>query len=233
MVKKRIKRFQDDQKGSTLIIVVIIIMVLTSIGLYGLTATGVEIASSTSEKRDKIEFANAEAGLRFAINYFEPIYENSNKKAVLGLLYPSIENEFDVNGRPTTLSQAIDGTIDVLYSPNAAGTALRDYLPAQLSSAFVVFDYSVGGARVARVEIKAIQLNPIIIAGLSNKANDVPLQRHMTAAPPNYDRDRYKSRNFQITSTALASDGTISNTTVASGVVVAAEIAKFNQYNNL
>jgi hypothetical protein len=233
MIKKCSNVFCDDQQGSALIIVVIIIMVLTSIGLYGLTTTSVEIASSTSEKRDKNEYANAEAGLKFAIAYFEPIYSNSDEKEAPSALYSTIGFQFDSDKRPSTLSRANDGTIDVLYSPNAAGRALRDYEPDILNTAYVVFDYAVGGVRIARVEIKAIQQNPANIDVLSDKANDVPRERHMSAAPPNYDSDKYKSRNFMITSTALDSLGTVSNTTVASGVVVAAEIAKFNQYNNL
>jgi hypothetical protein len=162
MIKNCSNVFCDDQKGSALIIVVIIIMVLTSIGLYGLTTTSVEIASSTSEKRDKNEFANADAGLRFAIAYFEPIYENTNKKAAAGALYSNIGLQLDNDKRPATLSRANDGTIDVLYSPNAAGRALRDYEPDILNTAYVIFDYSVGGVRVARIEIKAIQQNPEI-----------------------------------------------------------------------
>jgi hypothetical protein len=223
----------DDQKGSALIIVVIIIMVLTSIGIYGLSTTSIEIATATSERTDKREFANADAGLRFAIAYFVPIYENTNKKEVPSALYSSVGAEFDNDGRPATLARANDGTIDVLYSPNGPGTALRDYLPDLLSSSYVVFDYALDGVRIARIEIKAIQLNPIKIEGLSDKINETPRERHMTAAPPYYDSDKYKSRNFEIVSTSLRPDGTISNTTFATGVAVAAEISKFNQYNHL
>jgi hypothetical protein len=121
----------------------------------------------------------------------------------------------------------------VLYTPNSGGTALRDYSPDELSSSYVAFDYSVDGVRIARIEIKAIQKTQVSISALTSKANDVPSRSHLTAAPPGYDVDAYKSRNFCITSTALKSDGTLSNISVQSGVWIPAELSKFNQFKTL
>jgi Tfp pilus assembly protein PilX len=219
MNKGNTGRLLNDERGSTLIIVVIIIMVLTSLGLYGLTATSTGILSSATETRDRENFSNADSGLKFAIKNFNAIYSNSNNAG--GELYCRTPRAG--NGMPVRLSMGDGGVIVVTNSPCADGadfTALRDLA---INTGYVIFDYEVNGVFVARIEIKAIMRNPASISDLSNSANNIPAQLHLSPPPSGYDSNEFKSRNYCITSTALDAQGDLTNTTVQEGVVMVAQ----------
>jgi hypothetical protein len=104
-------------------------------------------------------------------------------------------------------------------------TPLRDMTPPTmlLSAGNVVFNFALNNIAIARVEIKAIMLNPVNIASLTAMANNVPREQHLSPAPFGFDRDEYKSRNYCITSTALDTQGNLTSTIIQSGVVVAAQ----------
>lgn len=208
-----------NEKGNMLIVVVVIIMVLTSLALYGLTATNIEITASGSERRDKELFANAESGLKFAIANFNLIYNNSDNNE--GFLYCS--TKFDSDGNPVSISMGNGGMLSALTdacSDSPDTTSLRN-LPIDTGS--VVFDHEVNGTRTARIEIRAIMRNPSAIANLSPVANDVPRRPHLSFPPSGFDSNEYKSRNYCITSTALDNGGNLSSTVVQCGIVVAAQ----------
>lgn len=219
MKRRRSQTPLNDEKGNMLIIVVVIIMVLTSLGLYGLSATSIEIAASGSERRDKENFANAESGLKFAIANFNLIYNNSDNND--GFLYCSVQADED--GNPVTLSMGNAGIITTANTPCPGTPVITALRSLPIATGSVMFDYAINGTRIARVEIRSIMLNPAPIAGLSAMANDVPSRLHLSFAPAGFDSNEYKSRNYCITSTALDSQGNLSSSIVQSGIVIAAQ----------
>lgn len=207
----------QKEDGYMLIVVVLILVVLTSLGLYQLSATSIGIMSSATEKRDNTYLANAEQGLKFAIVNFAALYNNTDN-ASGGLFCDST----DITD-PVYLSMGTGGGLVSENNPCDGSTAATPLRDQGLATGKAFFDYVVDGTPVALVEIRAIMNSVVTVPGLTTAANDVPVQLHLSSAPQGYSVDRYKSRNYCITSTALDSDGNPVSHIVQGGVVMAVE----------
>jgi hypothetical protein len=125
------------------------------------------------------------------------------------------------SGLPVSLAMGDNGLIvssNNSMCSNSSYTPLRDMI-SPLSAGYVMFDYSVDGVRIARIEIKAIMLNPVTVSTLSTAANNIPKKLHISPATSGYDSNEYRSRNYCITSTALDPLGNLTNMIVQGGVV--------------
>lgn len=200
-----------------LLVVVMILVVLTSLGLYQLTATSIGIMSSATEKRDNTFLANAEQGLKFAIVNFAALYNNTDNSG--GGLFCDGADISD----PVHLSMGTSGVIVSENNPCGGSTAATPLRDQSLAAGCVFFDYVADGEPVALVEIRAIMNSQVSVPGLTTAANDVPVQLHLSFAPQGYSVDRYKSRNYCITSTALDPDGNPVSHIVQAGVVMPVE----------
>lgn len=210
-MKSRIDNQLINEKGNILIICVVIIMILTSLGIYGLNSTMTELSISGSDKRENTNFQNAETGLRFAMAYFKLIYQNDDNNG--NPIYSSnatgtgIGGNFSINGGQLTFTALPSNPIIV---------ALRDMPLGQGGVMFTYVDNT--NTPIARIEIRDICLNPTNIGSLSAFANSVPVALHLTDPPPGSDPGTFDGRCYCITSTALDADGNATATIIQSGV---------------
>lgn len=206
---------RNHERGNILIVCVVIIMILTSLGIYALNSTTVELAMSASDRREAVNFQNAEAGLRFAISHFKLIYENDDRAG--NILYNADANGTGIGG---TLN-IVNGVLTISGVPAGTPTPLRDMVVGQSG---VVFTYAdANNTPLARIEVRDVVRAPLNIAALSTFANNVPAFRHLSEPPPGYDSGQWDGRNYVITSTAIGAGGAVTNTTVQCGIKTAAQ----------
>jgi hypothetical protein len=203
----------NKEKGNILIICVVIIMILTSLGIYGLNSTSVELAMSGSDKRESTNFQNAEAGLKFAIAHFKLIHTNDDNTG--NPLYRADANGTGIGGNLSV----VGGQLIATDTPAGTLTPLRDMA---VGSGGVRFNYINNNIPIALIEIRDIARNPINIVALSTFANSVPAFPHLSDAPSGYDSSQFYGRNYCITSTALDSTGAATSNTVQCGIKIAA-----------
>jgi len=207
---------KDHERGNILIVCVVIIMILTSLGIYALNSTTIELTMSASDRREAENFQNAEAGLRFAISHFKLIYENNDRAG--NILYNADANGTGIGG---TLS-IVNGVLTISGVPAGTPTPLRDMI--NVGQTGVVFTYAnANGIPLARIEIRDVARVPQNIAALSTFANSVPAFPHLSDPPPGYDSGQWDGRNYVITATALGAGGAATNTTVQCGIKTAAQ----------
>lgn len=217
MIKTLDSKQKGHERGNILIVCVVIIMILTSLGIYALNSTTMELAMSASDRREAVNFQNAETGLRFAISHFKLIYENDDRNG--NVLYNANADGTGI-GIGGVVS-VVDGVLTISEVPSGAPLPLRDMTVGQGG---VVFSYAdTAGTPVARIEIRDVARVPLNIAALSTFANSVPAFPHLSDPPPGYDSSQWDGRNYVITSTAIAEGGAITNTTVQCGIKTAAQ----------
>lgn len=238
-----------NDKGNILIICVVIIMILTSLGIFALNSTTVELTMAGRERQENINFQNAEAGMRFAKTNFMGIYSNTDSNGnPIYTTDPTIPQPnppqngpgfgsivtFSIVNNVAIFAAATTGINKV---PDGTNIPLRDMLPG---TGAVAFQYNnQNNIPVALIEIREILLfnaaNPTAkditvvdtrttsvasrFSLLSSKANDIPNYSILGPAPVNYD-DKYYGRNYMITSTALTAAGVLTNTSVQIGATV-------------
>lgn len=204
-----------NNKGNVLIICVVLIMILTSLGIYGLNSTITELSMSGSDKRESTNFQNAETGLRFAISHFKLIYENDDNNG--NPLYRSDANGTGIGGNLTVT----EGQLTASELPeDSTIVALRDMPVGQGGLLFTYVNNTA--TPISLIEIRDIARTPQPIAALSTFANSVPAFPHLSDAPSGYDSSLFDGRNYVITSTALDRDGTATSTIVQCGIKMAA-----------
>lgn len=212
-LKFAVKKFENE-RGNILIVCVVIIMILTSLGIYALNSTSIELSMAASDRRETIVFQNAEAGMRFAIAHFKLIYNNDDNNG--NPLYRADANGTGIGGYIKTAV----GALTITDVPAGTLLALRD-MPLGLGG--VVFTYRDNiDNPVARIEIRDVARVPSNIAALSSYANSVPTFPHLSDPPTGYDSSLYDGRNYVITSTGMDDAGNLSGTTVQCGVKAAA-----------
>lgn len=218
-----IEKFRHET-GSTLLICLLVIMVLTTLALFGLQSATFEINASAAYRREKTNFTNAETGMKFAIAYFKLIYNNATGQSGSGKLYTE-----DSTGIGRSGDVYINSSGGLTVSSLPAGDTDTSLQSMPLGTGAVVLKYmaedpgnTTSYIPIARVEIRAIMVSPPAISGLSSDANNVPGKFHLGPAPEGYSNTLFASRNYIITSTALDKDGDATNTTLQCGVYVAA-----------
>lgn len=212
----------NNERGSILLFTIIIVMVLTMAGMFSLNLTTFELETAGNCKRSKLDFQRAEMGINYALLNFQLIYTNSDGAG--GILYRGGDCGILFDG-----STGTDGNVSFGVDP------LRD-LP--LTTGFVKFDYSLNPTalkpeKIAKVEIRSILLASTTISGLSAGGNSVPSMLHLGPAPEDYDKDKYYSRRYVITSTAYDTSGVLSGTRVQCGTDIAALKDTVSHYKNL
>lgn len=235
MERKSPDRIVQNERGNILIICVVILMILTSLGIYALNSTTVEITMAGRDKQEAINFQNAEAGMRFAMTHFMAIYNNNNGAGVpiyTTLVGLAANNNGPGVGGIVSYSTAT-GSVVLTASNRPTGNTipLRDMNPG---TGAVAFQYSdPDGTPIALIEIKDILSNTtgnpsafdvtinMSEALLANTiaarvqlftpfANNVPNYSHIGSPPEGYG-DAYVSRNYMITSTPLTRTGGVVN----------------------
>lgn len=232
-----------NDRGNILIICVVIIMILTSLGLYSLSSTNVELTMAGRDKQENINFQRAEEGMRFAQAQFMSIYRNQDSNG--NPLYTSDpttqNNPLDGPGFGGVVSFAIVASNLVLTATNPPlgnPLALRDM---NLGTGAIAFQYNnQNNIPVALIEIRDILFfnantptaKDITIEDerensvaktfqlLTPFANLIPNESHLGPPPLDYD-DTFKGRNYLITSTALTNGGILTGSQVQVGVKVA------------
>ena len=210
------QRLSND-RGNMLIICVVIIMILTSLGIYALNSTTVELTVAGVDKREKTNLMNAERGLKFAIAHFKLIFTNDDESG--NILY---NVDATGTGRGGTLAIVNTAGVDQLTItdvPTGLPTALRDMDPG----CGLVLTYADNGVALAMIEVRDIVTNPTPVAGLSTFANAGLAKSHLSEAPEGYDSSKFNGRNYVITSTALDAAGAPTNAVVQCGIRIAQE----------
>lgn len=226
MERKNSVQKRLDDKGNILIICVVIIMILTSLGIYALNSTTIELTMSGADRRENSNFQNAESGLKFAIANFKIIYENNDRAG--NILYRQINSATGIGGligfnpapAPTSSLIGIINPTSPTNIPVANRIPLRD-MPLDTAGG-VIFTYTENNIPVALIEIRAIQRNPINNTDMTPLANSIPVQPHLSDAPDGFDPALFDGRNYIITSTAINTAGTTTGTTVQTGINIAA-----------
>lgn len=67
-----------NARGNILVVCVVIIMILTSLGIFAINSTVVELNMASRDRLENTSFQNAEAGMRFALTNFMNIYKNED-----------------------------------------------------------------------------------------------------------------------------------------------------------
>ncbi len=218
-----------NENGNILIVCVVLIMILTSLGIYALNSTNTELTMSAADRRENSNFQNAETGLKFAIANFKLIYENTDYNGnVLYTVSNNLGSGGNIGFNPVAPPWAagtgpLTGIINPLGPPvltAAQTTPLRD-MP--LNTGAIIFTYTANNTPIALIEIRAIFLTPTNNNALTALANSIPAATHLTDAPDGFDSSLFDGRNYIITSTGINSSGTLSGTTLQSGVKIAAQ----------
>lgn len=225
-----------SEKGNALLITIVIIMILTSLGIFALQSTTYEIDTSAAEKREKTNFFNAETGLKFAVSYFKLIYSNETDTTTL----PPPIYALDATGVGVGALVSINAGNLASTTVFNSGSNITSLQNMAIGTGGVVFTYTAPdpdnaavNIPIARIEIRAIMLNPPAIATLSTEANNVPSRFHLGPAPEGYSNTLFAARNYCITSTALNLDGSTTNSILQCGIVIAALRNSVSQFQGL
>lgn len=158
-----------NDKGNILIICVVILMILTSLGIFALNSTTVELTMAGRERQENINFQNAEAGMRFAKINFMDIYENTDSNGnPIYTTDPTISQPTPPNppqngpGFGSIVSLSIVNNFAIFAAatsginkvPDGINIPLRDMLPG---TGAVAFQYNnQNNIPVALIEIREI-----------------------------------------------------------------------------
>lgn len=200
------------QEGSILLIVLMLLLLITLIGMSAIENGVNEMRISRFDRIAKRNFYNAEAGLNEAVAGFERIYTNSP-----------------------------DAAGERLYPLSDALLPLRDRV---MESAGVAFASPLrsNGIPVAWIEVRSVLLKGNkLSAGLRASAEAVPSMPHIGPAPPGFDENKYRSRHYAITATAIDParydtanpTASLTGVTLQAGVVMAEEAAKVQHLTEL
>jgi len=201
-----------NEKGSILLIVLILLLLITIIGMSAIDNSISEMRIARFDRLAKRNFYNAEAGLYDAVADFERIYTNSSDTGG-NRLYPLTD----------TLPPLRDRELDT------AGISF-------------VSPVQANGIPVAWIEVRSVLLKANQkSAGLGTGAEQVPSMMHIGPAPEGFDENKYRSRHYAITATAIdpaTYDATnpsaaLTNVILQSGVVMAEETTKVKHLSDL
>lgn len=221
-----LQRITND-KGNILIICVVILMILTSLGIYALNSTTIELTMAGADRRESSNTQNAEAGLKFAKANFKVIFENKDENSrilyTLDAAGTGIGGAIGPNPTPTSVNPgSIFGTIDPLSPteiPENQRLPIRD-LP--LNTGGVIFRYTLNNRPLALIEIRALHQNPTANASMTPIANSIPAHLHLSDPPSGYDPSLFAGRNYIITSTAINAAGATTGTILQAAIRIAA-----------
>jgi|GEM_PF-3283132 len=203
---------QSNDEGSILLIVLMLLLLVTIIGMSAIDNSVSEMRIARYDRLAKRNFYNAEAGLYDAVADFERIYTNSTDTGG-NRLYPLSD----------TLPPLRDRDLDT------AGVSFVSPLQAN-------------GVPVAWIEVRSVLLKANKkSAGLGAGAEQVPSMLHIGPAPEGFDENKYRSRHYAITATAIdpaTFDATNPNAALTgvilqAGVVMAEETTKVQHLSDL
>ena len=184
-----IKRIWDpmkNERGMVLVVAVLILTVVTIIGIAALTTSDTELQISSNEKQLTVQFYDAEAGQIEAMEW---------RTAWM-------TDDFLTAG----------DTLANFISDNA--TDVGDCDPEDPDT-WIMGDFDNDCNPDLKIEIRCVEDTGTAVAGLSNAANDLPLQKHKGPPPvgSGYSLKHFEIRRYGVTSTSQ--DG---NTRVQTGV---------------